>query len=162
MRKRDWFLIAREPEGCENCEFPSQCRYVNHSFLGKDRDSSEMTASDLGTPSTALLESHADGLSRFYKQENTTFESTRAGYGGGEGRSKQAKVTDYYAPDWKSQSNAGTSLNASMLREIMRSATRRSGGQATLSSIQEESKEDSDVQDTEDGTDFLIFLGMDD
>jgi hypothetical protein len=165
MRKSDWFLIAREPEGCENCEFPSQCRYVNHRVLGKDRrDSSEMTASDLGTPSSmALLESPANGLSRFYKHENTTVESTLAGYGGGEGRSTRAKVTDdYYRPDRKSQSSAGTSLSAAMLREIMRSATRRSGGQATLSSIREESTEDSDVQETEDDTDYLIFLGMED
>jgi hypothetical protein len=162
MRRGDWFLIAREPEGCENCEFPSQCRYVNHSCLGRDRDSSEMTASDLGTPSTALFDSQANGLSRFYKKENTACESTLAGYGGGEGKSKQARVTDYYRSDRKSQSRAGTSLNSAVLQEITRSATRRPGGHATLSSIQEESKEDSSVQDTEDGTDFLIFLGMED
>jgi hypothetical protein len=121
-----------------------------------------MTASDLGTPSIALLESQADGLSRFYKKENTTFESTLAGYGEAEGKSKQAKVTDYYRPYRKSQSSAGASLNSAMLRETMRSATRRSGGQSTLSSIQEESKEDSYVQDTEDGTDYLVFLRSED
>lgn len=142
MRKSDWLMIARESEGCENCEFPSQCRYANHDLLGKDRHSAIRTEGHLDTSFTALSESRTDSLSRFYKTENIIFESILAGYGAEADKANKANVTDYYKPDKKSQSSARKSSNPVVLQEVMKSADRRSGGEAALSPIQEESKAD--------------------
>jgi hypothetical protein len=139
-RKSEGFLIAREPQGCENCEFPSQCRYTNYNLLDEHGGSSVMTESDLGTPSTALFESRTDSPSRFYRKENITFESILAGSATDVGKSGQLKVADYYRPDRKGQSSAGTSSTSTStrLQKIMKSANRRSRGQAAFPPILEE------------------------
>jgi hypothetical protein len=48
------------------------------------------------------------------------------------------RVTDYYKPDRKGQEHASNSPTSATLREIIKSAERRSGGQNLLSPIQEE------------------------
>jgi hypothetical protein len=157
LRKSERFTIAREPVGCENCEYPSQCRYANHNLPAKDRGSSSMTEIDLSTPSTSISESRADSLSRFYNNDTVTFESILAGSRVEASKPRQSKVTDYYKPDRKGQANASKSSTAAILREIMKSAERRSGGQALLSPIQEEFlKAEKDMQDTEDTTEYLM------
>lgn len=153
LRKNGMFIIAREPEGCENCEFPSQCRYANHNPVGKHGGYLGMTNIDLGTSSNSMSATQADGLSRFYKNDNTTFESILAS------KPKQSKVTDYYNPDKRIEVHASRPTSSAILRERVERAERCSGGQALLSPIQEEFlKGDDDVQDIGDTTEYLMPL----
>ena len=157
MRKSGRLVIACEPQGCESCEFPSQCRYANHSLLGIGSGSSGLTEVDLCTPSTAISATRAKSLSRFYKNDNVTFESILTSSAAKASKPKQSKVTDYYKPDRESQAHASKSSTSAILREIMKSAERRSAGQNLLSPIQEEfSNGDKDAQDTEDVIEYFM------
>jgi hypothetical protein len=159
LRKHERFIITREPEGCENCEFPSQCRYANHNLLSKDRGTSAMTEIDLSTPSHVLSASQADSLLRFYKNDNSTSESILTGSVGEASKSKQSKVTDYYQPDRKGQANAGNPSTSAILREIMKSAERRWGEQALLSPIQEEfTHVEKSLQETQDTSECFMHV----
>jgi len=137
-RKSEKFAIAREPRGCENCEFPSQCRYASHDLPDMSSGSLRMTDVDLSRTSNFISPTPAEGISRFYKTSIVTFESILAGPGVEAGKPKQLKVTDYYKPDGKGQGHASNSSTSATLREIIKSAERRSGGQKLLSPIQEE------------------------
>jgi hypothetical protein len=137
-RKSEKFAIAYEPQGCENCEFPSQCRYASHNLPDTSSGSFRMTDVDLSKTSTFIYSTPVESLSRFYKSSIVTFESILAGPGVEASKPKQSKVTDYYKPDRKGQEHASNSSTSATLREIIKSAERRSGGHNLLSPIQEE------------------------
>lgn len=153
LRKNGKFIVAREPDGCENCEFPSQCRYANHNLVGKHGGYLGMKNIDLGTSSNSMSATQADSLSRFYKNDNITFDSILAS------KPKQSKVTDYCNPGKQVEAHTSRPTSSAILRERMERAERRSGEQALLSPIQEEFlKGDDDVQDIEDTTEYLMPL----
>lgn len=131
----------REPRGCENCKFPSQCRYENHSLVGGNKDIITMADIDLSVVSSSSSAESADSLSRFYKNDSVTFESILASTKAETSKPVQSKVTDFYKPDRKkSQSRSSKSINKGMvLKEVLKAVEKRSGmPQALLSPIQEE------------------------
>jgi hypothetical protein len=143
-RKSEKFAIACEPQGCENCEFPSQCRYAGHNLPDTGSSSFKMTDVDLSRTSTFISSTPVKSLSRFYKNSVVTFESILAGPGIEASKPKQSRVTDYYKPDRKSQEDA---------REIIKSTERRSGGHNLLSPIQEKFVNvDKELQVSDDRT----------
>src|SRR5947209_835522 len=91
-RKSEKFAIAYEPQGCENCEFPSQCRYASHNLPD---GSFGMTGVDLSRTPTFISSTPAESLSRFYKNSIVTFDPILAGPGAEARKPKQSKVTDY-------------------------------------------------------------------
>jgi hypothetical protein len=128
LRKSGGFVIARQPEGCENCEFPSQCRYANHNLLEKDSCSSELTEISSDTLSTAISAIPGDSLSRFYKKENVTSESVVRGSAVEASKSRQSKVTDYYKPDGENPGAEGQIFDFSYAKgdyEVGRETCRR-------------------------------------
>ena len=74
-RKSEKFAIVREPQGCENCEFPSQCRYASHNLPDMSSGSSRMMDVDLSRTSTFISSTPVESPSRFYKNSTVTFES---------------------------------------------------------------------------------------
>jgi hypothetical protein len=65
---------AHDPQGCENCEFPSQCLYSPSQRLKDDNLIMSVIVSEPPYSGDALGDK-SDGLSRFYKNPNATFES---------------------------------------------------------------------------------------
>jgi hypothetical protein len=137
-RRSRKFAIAREPRGCENCEFPSQCRYASRNVPDTSSGSFGMMDVDLTGTSTFISSAPAESLSRFYQNSIIAFESTRAGRGVEAGKRKQPKVTDYYKPDRKLQEDASNSSTSATLRETVKPSEKRSGRYKHLSPIQEE------------------------
>ena len=153
MRKSGRFTIAREPVGCEKCEFPSECRYESHNVPCKDINSLDMTEVGSSTLSASISPTPGDRLSRFYKNDSVTFDSILAGPRLETSKAWQSQVTDYYKPDRKVQAHAGRFSTSAVLREVMKSAEGRSGAHNLLSPIQEEfAMGDEDSPDTEDWT----------
>jgi hypothetical protein len=146
-RKSGKFAIAGEPQGCENCEFPSQCRYAGRNLPDTGSGSFRMMDVNLSRTSTSISSTPVESLSRFYKNSVVTFESILAGPGAEASKPKQSKVTDYYKPDRKSQEDASNSSTFATLREIIKSTERRSGGRNLLSPIQEKFVKELQVSD---------------
>jgi hypothetical protein len=156
-RKSEKFVITCEPRGCENCEFPSQCRYASHNLLDTSSGSLGMTDVDLSRTSNLISSTSAESISRFYKNSIVTFESILAGPGVEASKPKQLKVTDYYKPDRKGREHASNSSTSATLREIIKSAERRLGRQTLLSPIQEEfANRDKELQVSDDRTEYQM------
>jgi hypothetical protein len=152
-RKSGKFAIVCEPQGCENCEFPSQCRYAGRNLPDTGSGSFRMTDVDQSRTSTFIASTPVESLSRFYKDSIVTFESILAGPGAEASKPKQSKVTDYYKPDRKNQEDASNSSTSATSRETIKSTERRSSGRNLLSPIQEKFVNvDKELQVSDDRT----------
>ena len=148
------------PSGCENCEFPSQCRYSvstpSSTTTRTTIDPAVLMDVDLSsplapttTPMTASPQpiSIVDKLSRFYKKDAATFESILASVAN-ETSKIQSKMTDFYKPDKPAKGKKARTGSAS-LKDVVKSAERRSGKVAKLSPIEEDSDGSADVGEPE-------------
>ena len=126
---------------------------ASHNLPDTSSGSLRMTDVDLSRTSNFISLTPVESLSRFYKNSIATFEPIQAGPGVEASKPKQLKVTDYYKPGRKGQEHASNSSTSATLREIIKSAERRSGGQNLLSPIQEEFVNgDKELQDSDDRT----------
>lgn len=154
LRESQRFSLVREPEGCETCEFPSQCRYAHHHLSARDTSSSGVTDIDRDKACTTLSESGLDRLSRFYETQNIAFESQPAGSGENANESRQSKVIDLEKRDRKVQAHSDNDSTFPTFKKNTKSTERHSGLQSILSPILEEVLiVDMDPQDTEDTED---------
>ena len=144
--------------GCENCEYPSQCRYESAStdlYGFKDSDTVSLPEIDLNvTPSDPSTD--IDPLFRFYKNDNVTFESILSSTLRQEDESKstQSNVTDFFKPDRKTSSRTFTrkSMSATTLRDLLKSTEKRSTTMSPILATIEEREavinwEDLEAQD---------------
>ena len=88
-----------------------------------------------------------DKLSRFYKKDAATFESILASVAN-ETSKIQSKMTDFYKPDKPAKGKKARTGSAS-LKDVVKSAERRSGKVAKLSPIEEDSDGSADVGEPE-------------
>ena len=108
--------------------------------------------SETASPETVSM---VDKLSRFYKKDSATFESILAGVTN-ETSKIQSKMTDFYKPEKPAKEKKARTSSAS-LKDVVKSAERRSGKVAKLSPIEEDS-DSADVgeQDLMDMDEYVM------
>ena len=118
-------------KGCQNCEFPSQCRYASGRVSPKGTVSPVACESDLSLPPGE------EKKPRFYIPEGVTFDSILAS-----GTVEQNEVSKLNRVDLPVDTDTDTlSLSTeppAILERIVKSAEQRSSRRSTLSPIAEE------------------------